>query len=405
MMQDERIRLLLDMGMSAQEAQKVTASLDQLKTSAKNVADTYELMAVMGEGYEVLERRVTQTTVATTSALKEQGAELVRIIPDLRKLGGDYSRSGGGLLGASFAAQDFVSVLSGGGGLGRALNSISNNIPQILMGLGLGGGLAGVLSVVTALVGAAIPVVESWLGTFSGPKKEAAKAAIQEIEAEIKRVEGEFKRLVEAGTDADKERAKRLKEYLEQPGRAEAVRKGIMRAGAVEAPDVGMMTEEERATFEQQQETIRAYESAPGQLSEGEREALNKAHFENTYLKQLASKRRAEQIVAGMTKTGPEGDRARAELAARAGATPRFFPGPRGRHRTAAHDGRGAGQDRGRGPAQYPGLREGPPARAGSGGGEAPGGTGIGPGTDSARRRGQESRAGRGRGGAAVAAA
>lgn len=77
------------------------------------------------------------------------------------------------VLDASYAVQDFTSVLSGGGGLTRAIGSVQNNIPILLTRLGVGAGLAGTVSLVTVGLGAAIPL----LMQFAGASNEAAEAS------------------------------------------------------------------------------------------------------------------------------------------------------------------------------------------------------------------------------------
>ena len=102
-MTDEKIRLILELT-GAKDIDGAVASLESLKTKSKEAADS---QAGLGRG----------------------------------------------ALQASYAFQDFTSVLSGGGGFGRALSSIQNNIPILLSSLGLGAGLTGVVSVATVALG------------------------------------------------------------------------------------------------------------------------------------------------------------------------------------------------------------------------------------------------------------
>jgi hypothetical protein len=76
---------------------------------------------------------------------------------------GNSGEFGRGMLQASYAVQDFTSVL-GTQGLGRAIGSVQNNIPLLLASLGAGPGLAGILSVVSIGVGM---LVDNW-GKLTG---------------------------------------------------------------------------------------------------------------------------------------------------------------------------------------------------------------------------------------------
>ena len=97
----------------------------------------------------------------------------------LRGEGSPGGSSGQGILGVSYAFQDFTSVISTGGGFGRALASIQNNIPPILAGLGVGAGLAGAISLVTVGAGLAVPALTSFFGAMDA---EAAKKTAEETE-------------------------------------------------------------------------------------------------------------------------------------------------------------------------------------------------------------------------------
>ena len=351
-MDAEQIQLILDMGASGANVEAVRAKLDELKGSAQKTADTYEVLEhgdkrlaiAAREAAEAarqmaipLDEDVKALTASSAAALKAAEATQTVTTAMVRQtneaamaakahyelasgttaLRGDYSRSGGGLLGVSFAAQDFVSVLSGGGGLGRALNAVSNNIPQILLGLGMGAGLAGGISVVTALVGAGIPVIESFFGGFSGKAKDEALDGMKQIEAEIKRVEHAYKELRDQATPEETEEAKRLKDFLGQRPNAEKVRRAYIQANASGAPDIGMMNEAERASLEEYDLAIR---DAEKRRARGEKPTLQQENEEQgarrrrALLMDEANKRRADQEIADAVKGGPAGEPARQRL-------------------------------------------------------------------------------------------
>ena len=132
---DERIKLLLDMGMSAQEAERVVVALDRLKATATATASTYDVLERQVGEYDVMERRATQTIVQQTTALDTLNIQLERNVglyqvnaSHVAQFGvaasaamGRGGAGGHGILGASYAVQDFTAVLSGGQGLGREL--------------------------------------------------------------------------------------------------------------------------------------------------------------------------------------------------------------------------------------------------------------------------------------------
>lgn len=165
---DERIALILDTGPTKEQAEATARAMDRLKGSVHTTADTYEVLERQVGEYEVLERRVVQTTQTVVQAHEAEAMALQSLGVRFqhtntaaagvgRELGKDGS-FGRGLLQASFAVQDFTSVL-GTQGLGRAFASVQNNIPLLLASLGTGAGLAGVLSVVSVGIGL---VYENW---------------------------------------------------------------------------------------------------------------------------------------------------------------------------------------------------------------------------------------------------
>jgi hypothetical protein len=113
----QTIKLYLDMANSAAVADQTAAALIHVETAAQNAGHAATAMA------------------------------------------GTSGRSGQGILGTSYAVQDFTSVLAGGQGLGRALASVQNNIPILVSSLGAGAGLAGVISIVSVGIGL---LIDNW---------------------------------------------------------------------------------------------------------------------------------------------------------------------------------------------------------------------------------------------------
>lgn len=165
-MADERIGLVLDLGPSIPSAKEFAAALQSISiTASANAAP----------------------------ALKQLDAQTKAA----EKASADFGR---GIQSISFAVQDFTSVL-GSQGLGRALGSIQNNIPQILTGLGAGAGLAGVVSLAAIAVG---QLVDNW-------------GSIEKLWKDSKAAE-ETKRLEELATAADKAR-EAIEKQLKTPSK------------------------------------------------------------------------------------------------------------------------------------------------------------------------------------------
>jgi hypothetical protein len=118
-MADERIKLELDLNQFTASAKEGTHALQTMHT----VADQNVVPAL---------KKVDDAAQQAAAAKRNFGSTV---------------------LYASYAVQDFTSQL-GTRGLAGAFAAIQNNIPQILVGLGVGGGLTGILSVAAVALGA-----------------------------------------------------------------------------------------------------------------------------------------------------------------------------------------------------------------------------------------------------------
>lgn len=346
-MNDEVIKLILDLAGSSKDVSELVGKLGELKTATSKVAESYDVL--MGElgTYEVLERRMVESQsmmVDATNAFQSS-------VNSLAGKPGARGNTGQGILGASYAVQDFVSVLSGGQGLGRALGAVTNNVAPVLMSLGSGPGMAGVVGLVVVGITAAIPLIEKFFDGFAGGKAELAKETLKQIEERIKKIGDEFRKLVERPSDLEAQAAQEVADYFGQRGVAPAVARGMTKAMTEGEIDEAMKrrtkNEQGEMVFEhhgareaqaQADQARRALEGARRDLAGGanfmtpERVAdLERATAQLEERARLARSQVAEiearRLVAEATKPTPEGRAAKGRLERAAGAHPELFPG------------------------------------------------------------------------------
>lgn len=150
-----------------------------------------------------------------------------------------HGNMGRGVLQASYAVQDFTSVLSGGGGFSRALGSVQNNIPVLLSGLGMSAGLAGAISLVSVGFGAAIPLLSSFIDmedkAAEATKKHAEEA--QKLKDALTSEQEETKKKVDSYTkDNNKTTAQAIETALKLEARGRPITEADMGAALAEMP-------------------------------------------------------------------------------------------------------------------------------------------------------------------------
>jgi hypothetical protein len=171
------------------------------------------------------------------------------------KLAGQSGSGGRGLLGASYAFQDFASVLTGGGGLARAMGAITNNFDQLAQAAGASVATAAKLSFAftgfTALLPIVIPMVKDLWDAFAGGDgkgPEPVIKALDAVEERLKRIRAEAEAMMKAMTSEEEETAKNFREFLgkQESGMGQKVVGGL--AQAIGASGRGaQMNEAERA--------------------------------------------------------------------------------------------------------------------------------------------------------------
>jgi uncharacterized protein YlxW (UPF0749 family) len=196
---------------------------DQVELIVKTIGQ--EGVDKLSQSVDGLEKQLKELAAqyATTDMSAEKWAQdsgklhsqLTRQKDLLDQLKGNKSISGQGILGASYAAQDFLSTIADGG-FGRALGSMANNVPQILTLFGAGAGLAGVMSAVTAGASAAITAWEKWNGALEKDAAKAAKKSLEELRSEMEQLNKEFEKLRNAPTSYEKESAEGVENFLKE---------------------------------------------------------------------------------------------------------------------------------------------------------------------------------------------
>jgi hypothetical protein len=138
------------------ETERIRAELD-----LDNVQYVSALRAVTEAEDEHIRKMVeaTQATKAVNLVIDEETVRIQRLTAEKKKLEtqtNDTSQSnvklGQAALTTSYAIQDFTSQI-GTRGLAGALGAVQNNIPGLLMSLGMSGGIAGAVSIVSVGLG------------------------------------------------------------------------------------------------------------------------------------------------------------------------------------------------------------------------------------------------------------
>lgn len=353
---DQIFRLLLDTGMSAPEAERVARKIDEMGMAARKTADTYEVLSTVlarSSGavgtYEIATDRMnvaldaqvrkaveaTQAKRALAMALDDMPHHTAVAAAGVDALTGKPGNVGFGIAGASYAVQDFITVVSMGGGWGRAMLSMANNVTPVVMSLGLGAGLAGAIGFVVTAASAGVSSLEAWWKAADSDKADSAKQKLEEMQAEIRKTSAEFKKLAETPTDYEKMAAEGIGLFLQQKPNAERARKAVG-AGLTAAEfggkiDMKAFREVEREATRTDEQLldeghIRARalygsevtqdvidEEAERYRKEGaarRTEALRR----RTEMVEAARKAKAEEIVTQATVAGPAGDAARKKL-------------------------------------------------------------------------------------------
>jgi hypothetical protein len=205
-----------DLAVMKQELQALAVQLEQGQISSQDFA----------QAFTKLDGNIRQTT---------------DLLGRLKGSGG--GNSGQGLLGLSYAVQDFTSQL-GTRGLVGALAAVQNNIPQILMSLGAGAGMTGIISVLAVGLGILLPAIQKAFGGETQEAIDKAKEKLKEFQEQVKKAHEEFIKFTQTPTEKQSESAENVKAILAERPAAERA------AAAVAATATGKEIEAERSQGE-----------------------------------------------------------------------------------------------------------------------------------------------------------
>ena len=224
----ETIQLILDMASSAKDVKDVADNLRQLLQASKDVGDSYEVLDRRAGSFTVSTDKVdaaldaqVRSALELTQAHKAMGAIFDELpgkttvaTTAVDKLRGEKKPGGNGFLGASYAVQDFIAVLTGGGGLGRALGAASNNISPVLRDLGAGAGIAGAVGLIVTGMAAATPIIEAWWKSLDSERAGSVKFKLEDAAARVKEIQSALDKILSSRPFEERQTAGLVEEFF-----------------------------------------------------------------------------------------------------------------------------------------------------------------------------------------------
>jgi hypothetical protein len=276
MMDEQRIKLILDMGASGANVEQVKRKLEELETS-------------------------------------------------LEKTGNKMAGVGQTALQSGRFLQDFAQ-----GGVGGVLN----NIEGLAMALGGGPGLAGVLTAVGLAAFFAMPKIKEFFGGMTEATDAVKKLneQIKEQEERIKKAHEAFEKLAHAPESIEAESAKKLQEFLAERPHGEEAKQAV--AGGLDVTQaraaLSQPQQQAMAQAEAQLFAAEAYKRDPsiipligGQAFTAQRQAeAGAARAQIALLMQQGRQQGADAVLQQAQVAGPLGDAARARVFAAAQGRP-----------------------------------------------------------------------------------
>jgi hypothetical protein len=280
-MERDTIQLVIEL-LGQEGLERLAQAAEQARARTQAAADSYGVLdtviakSVGAVGtYEIATDRVNhelddlvRTSVEATQAQRAM-AEVLADIPSttaiaaagVDQLKGKGGASGYGLMGASYALQDFVTVISMGGGFGRAMMSMANNITPVLAAMGMGAGLAGVMGTVFTLASAGAGVLEKYFTSMDSEVPEKLSAKLEDAADRAKRLQSELDKILKSRPMAEKETAGLVESFFAESDPEQLLRGFGAAVGA--SPGGAKMTKEEAAGQQRAREGL-ARATLPG---------------------------------------------------------------------------------------------------------------------------------------------
>lgn len=310
---EERMSLILDM--KGQDSVKsLTAELELQKAQLKELKASFDA-GQMSAGQFLQQQNALQNSIGSAR----------EVLDSLKGQGG--GGTGRGILGASYAIQDFTSQIQNG--FTPALASIQNNIPQILMSFGVGAGFTGVISAGAVALGLMIPLIKKAFGAETQEDIEAVKKKAEEVANAIKAVHDAYTKMINKPSTAEEASAADLRATLEEAPNAERIQKAIERRIGRKAIEKEMTPEEMQAISKDKDLAAMTDEQLDAHASVGQAEGgivLDKKIQDQLISDRLRARQRVDAIDRGIrqrigertvvdaAKAGPEGNAARRRL-------------------------------------------------------------------------------------------
>jgi hypothetical protein len=248
----------------------LTKKLDEQKAKLADLAAQFRTGAISQGQFDAASRTSAQ--------------EAIRLAEAINKVNGSGGKGGQGLLGASYAFQDFTSVMSGGGGLARALGSITNNFTGLASAAGASVETAAKLSfgftAFTALLPIVIPMFKDMWDAMAGGGEgpEPVIKAMDAVEERLKRIRAEAEAMMKAMTSEEEETARNFREFLgkQESGMGRHVVGGLAQALAASGRGAQMNEAERAATSDDAIEAAvdATQRATPRPLSDAEKDQI-----------------------------------------------------------------------------------------------------------------------------------
>ena len=241
------------------EVQRLLLNIEgKEKLDALNVALAKEQEFLL-KLLEIQKQGVVGVNPATIQQAAEKVIALNREIAAAERGTKDFSRSA---LQLSYVLDDLSNT---SGSWTQKLASISNNIPGLVMSLGLTGGVAGAIGLISTGLIALAPLAKKAMESFTGPEAlPQVKVLLDDAAERVKGLQHELNKLMQSRPMAEKRTAEEVEFIIGEGGPANLIR-GIA-AGMGAAGEGAPRTAGENKRIRLAQERLTALEASRGKM-------------------------------------------------------------------------------------------------------------------------------------------